>query len=76
MAKSGVENALWDAEAQLAGVPLSRLLGGTMQEIACGVSLGIRETPGALVAKVEEELRSGYQRSHPRAFGAMLRSAR
>src|SRR5215467_10172926 len=25
MAKSGVENALWDAEAKLAGLPLSRL---------------------------------------------------
>jgi O-succinylbenzoate synthase len=62
MAKSGVENALWDAAAQLKGVPLYKLLGGTMQEIACGVSLGIRENPQSLVEKVEEELRSGYQR--------------
>jgi o-succinylbenzoate synthase len=62
MAKSGVENALWDAEARLAGVPLSHLLGGSALEIACGVSLGIRESPDLLVAKVEEELRSGYQR--------------
>jgi o-succinylbenzoate synthase len=62
MAKSGVENALWDAEAILKGVPLSRLLGGTLEEIASGVSLGIRETPAALVNRVEEELRSGYQR--------------
>lgn len=62
MAKAGVENAVWDAEAQLKGVPLAKLLGGTLDEIACGVSLGIRETAGALVKKVEEELRSGYQR--------------
>jgi len=62
MAKSGVENALWDAEAKLAGVPLSNLLGGDKKEINCGVSLGIRETPQSLLAKVEEELRSGYQR--------------
>jgi O-succinylbenzoate synthase len=62
MAKSGVENAIWDAEAQLKGVPLSKLLGGTLDEIACGVSLGIRENPQSLVRKVEEELRSGYQR--------------
>jgi len=62
MAKSAVENALWDAQAHLAGVPLFRLLGGTMEEIACGVSLGIRENPDALLARVEEELRSGYQR--------------
>jgi O-succinylbenzoate synthase len=62
MAKSGVENALWDAAAQLKGVPLYRLLGGTTREIACGVSLGIRENPQSLVERVEEELRSGYQR--------------
>ncbi len=62
MAKSGVENALWDAEAQLKGLPLYQVLGGTLEEISCGVSLGIRENPQALVARVHEELRSGYQR--------------
>jgi O-succinylbenzoate synthase len=62
MAKAGVENALWDAEAQLKGVPLATLLDGTMKEISCGVSLGIRETPAALVRKVAEELSCGYQR--------------
>lgn len=62
MAKAGVENAIWDIESQQQGTPLWKLLGGTKQEIACGVSLGIRETPDALVNKVEEELRSGYQR--------------
>jgi O-succinylbenzoate synthase len=62
MAKSGVENALWHAEALLKGVSLSKLLGGAVPEIACGVSLGIRENPQSLVKKVEEELRSGYQR--------------
>ncbi|MGB6599064.1 MAG: o-succinylbenzoate synthase [Candidatus Acidiferrum sp.] len=62
MAKSGVENALWDAEAHLKGVPLSKLLGGTLDEIASGVSLGIRENSRSLVMRVDEELRSGYQR--------------
>jgi o-succinylbenzoate synthase len=62
MAKAGVEGALWDIEAQAKSLPLSRLIGGTLQEIACGVSLGIRETPRSLVKKVEEELASGYQR--------------
>jgi len=62
MAKAGVENAVWHAEAALKGMPLAKLLGGTLGEIACGVSLGIRESPQALVKKVEEELRSGYQR--------------
>jgi o-succinylbenzoate synthase len=62
MAKSGVENAVWDAEARLKKVSLSKLLGGSLTEIASGVSLGIRENPTSLVRRVEEELRSGYQR--------------
>src|SRR5258708_24457115 len=62
MAKSGVENALWDVEAQLKGVPLCNLLSGTMDEIAAGVSLGIRENPESLVKRWGEELRRGYPR--------------
>jgi len=62
MAKAGVENAIWQAEAEVKAVPLAKLLGGTLDEIACGVSLGIREDSQALVRKVEEELRCGYQR--------------
>jgi o-succinylbenzoate synthase len=62
MAKAGVENALWDIEAQQKGIPLWRLLGGTREEIACGVSLGIRENAVSLVNKVEQEIGSGYQR--------------
>jgi len=62
MAKAGVENAIWDIEAQQNAVPLTKLIGGTLDEIPCGVSLGIRETPQSLVKKVEEELRGGYQR--------------
>src|SRR6266568_4112189 len=62
MAKAGVENALWDIESQQQDVALWRLLGGTQQEISCGVSLGIRETPASLVSKVAEELACGYQR--------------
>jgi len=62
MAKAGVENALWDIEARQKNVPLSKLLGGTLTEIACGVSLGIRENPELLVEKVTAELSQGYQR--------------
>jgi o-succinylbenzoate synthase len=62
MAKAGVENAVWDIESQQKGVPLARLLDGTMDEIRCGVSLGIRENPQALVESVEKELSCGYQR--------------
>lgn len=62
MAKAGVENALWDAEAQQKATPLWKLLGGTQQRITCGVSLGIRENPESLLYKVEEELSCGYKR--------------
>jgi O-succinylbenzoate synthase len=62
MARAGVENALWDIEAQLKKLPLAKLLGGSWDEIRCGVSLGIRENPESLVKKVSEELKSGYQR--------------
>jgi len=62
MAKAGVENAIWDIEAQRRSVPLSRLVGGTRDEISCGVSLGIRENPQTLVEAVAKELASGYQR--------------
>jgi o-succinylbenzoate synthase len=62
MAKAGVENALWDVEAQQKGMPLAKLLGGTLEEIASGVSLGIRENPQSLLEKVGEELANGYQR--------------
>jgi O-succinylbenzoate synthase len=62
MAKAAIENALWDIEAQQKRMPLAKLLGGTLDEIACGVSLGIRETPQALLEKVHEELSNGYRR--------------
>jgi O-succinylbenzoate synthase len=62
MAKAGIESALWDAEAKLRGVPLWKLLGGTREEIPCGVSIGIKKTLDELVAEVEKELAAGYQR--------------
>ncbi len=62
MAKGGVETAIWDAEAKLKGVPLAKLLGGTRDEIACGVSIGIQPSINGLIAKVERELAAGYQR--------------
>lgn len=62
MAKAGLEAAVWDAEAKTKGMPLWKLLGGIQREIACGVSIGIQEDNDRLVAKIEEELASGYQR--------------
>jgi len=62
MAKGGVEAAVWDLEAKLAGLPLWRHLGGVRDEINCGVSIGLQETTETLVDKVARELESGYQR--------------
>ncbi len=62
MAKAGVEAAVWDLEAKLAGRPLWQHLGGVRDEINCGVSIGLQETTGALINKVAHELESGYQR--------------
>lgn len=62
MAKATLETAIWDAEAKWKGVPLSKLLGGTREEIPCGVSIGIKDTVEELAATVKKELAAGYQR--------------
>jgi O-succinylbenzoate synthase len=62
MSKAVIENALWDAEAKLKKWPLSKLLGGTRGEIACGVSIGIQDSIDQLMGKIETELAAGYQR--------------
>jgi len=62
MAKGCLEAAAWDAEAKQKGVPLAKLIGGTRQEIACGVSIGIKDSVEELVAAVKKELAAGYQR--------------
>ncbi len=62
MARAGVENALWDIEAQIRGVPLWQLLGGERAHIDCGVSLGIQSRTELLLESIARELASGYQR--------------
>jgi len=62
MAKAAIETAAWHLESVARGVPLYKLIGGTMDEIPCGVSLGIQPTIDKMVAKVEREVGAGYQR--------------
>ncbi|MGH9358030.1 MAG: o-succinylbenzoate synthase [Terriglobia bacterium] len=62
MAKAGLENALWDIEAQEKGMSLARLAGGSLEEIPCGVSIGIQSSVPELLKKIEKELAAGYQR--------------
>ena len=62
MAKAALETACWDLEAKRLKVPLWKHLGGINREIACGVSIGIQDTPEDLLGKIEHELDAGYQR--------------
>jgi O-succinylbenzoate synthase len=62
MAKAAIENACWDLEAKRAGIPLWKHLGGTRQEISCGVSIGIQDSPEMLLEKIRKEVDAGYQR--------------
>jgi len=62
MAKAALETAMWDAEAKQKNLPLAKLLGGTREEIPCGVSIGIKASTRDLITTVEKELAAGYQR--------------
>jgi len=62
MAKAALENALWDIAAQQQNLPLAKLVGGTLEEIPCGVSIGIQTSIASLLEKIERELAAGYQR--------------
>jgi O-succinylbenzoate synthase len=62
MAKAALENALWDIAAQQQNLPLAKLIGGTLQEIPCGVSIGIQTSVEELLEKVAVEVAAGYQR--------------
>jgi O-succinylbenzoate synthase len=62
MAKAILEMAAWDLYAQQRGEPLSRVLGGTRDRIASGVSIGIQDTLPQLREKIARELEAGYRR--------------
>ena len=62
MAKAAVEMASWALVAERDGMPLARLLGGTKTEIPTGISIGIQESPEALVARVGRALSDGYRK--------------
>src|SRR5437763_24891 len=51
-----------DLFARQQNVPLCRVLGGTRERIASGVSIGIQNSLDELAAHVERELAAGYRR--------------
>jgi o-succinylbenzoate synthase len=62
LAKAGLEMALWDLTGRMAGKSLRDTLGGERDRVPVGVSVGLQESPTALVKKVEEYTNQGYQR--------------
>ena len=73
MAKATIETACWDLEAKRAGVPLWKHLGGVRSELACGVSIGIQDTPEILLEKIRKEVDAGlpaYQDQNQTRLGS------
>ena len=62
MAKAAVEMGIWALFAERERVPLARLIGGTRDAIATGISLGIQDSPAALVERVGKALAQGYRK--------------
>lgn len=62
MAKAAVEMGCWELAARLQGLPLAKLLGGTRDRVATGISLGIQESPEALVERARSALAQGYRK--------------
>ncbi|MFQ6109941.1 MAG: o-succinylbenzoate synthase [Candidatus Aminicenantales bacterium] len=62
MAKAGLELALWDLLGKREGLPLWKIYGGEKEEIPSGVSVGIQDSPGQLLKRIECFLQEGYQR--------------
>jgi o-succinylbenzoate synthase len=61
MAKAALETALWDLQAKKEGIPLSKLIGGTMEAIPAGVVVGNPNLPEAL-KQIEGYLEQGFKR--------------
>lgn len=61
MAKAAIETALWDLQAKREGLPLSRLLGGTREEVPSGVVVGHPDLK-EVISQIEAYLEQGYKR--------------
>lgn len=62
MAKAAIEMGAWELVAQIQQVPLSKLIGGTRDRIATGISLGIQDSPQILAEKAKKCLDEGYNK--------------
>ena len=62
MARAAVEMGGWALWAEREQTSLARVLGGTRNMIATGISIGIQENPDVLVDKARAALSAGYQK--------------
>ncbi|MGD1010429.1 MAG: o-succinylbenzoate synthase [Candidatus Aminicenantales bacterium] len=62
MAKATIENGLLVLIATQSGVPLHALLGRPAKKIMSGISIGLKETPDALLAAVGSAVAKKYHR--------------
>ena len=62
MARATLENAVIDLIAKRKEIPLHALLGAPKKKVPSGISIGIQESPAALLAAVEEAVGKKYHR--------------
>lgn len=62
MARAAVEMGAWALWSEHEGTSLSRLIGGTRDEVQTGISLGIQNTPRDLAEKSVAAHAAGYQK--------------
>ena len=62
MAKAALEMGCWGISAERNELALSTLLGGTRDRVATGISLGIQDTPQALVERARSARIAGYNK--------------
>jgi o-succinylbenzoate synthase len=62
MAKAGLEMALWDLLGKRLNKSLRELFGGHRSRVDVGVSVGLQESPAALVTTVDGYVAQGYRR--------------
>jgi len=62
MAKAALENAFWDISAQSQDISLAALLGGTVDRVRAGVSIGIKSSLKDLLDTVAQRVDEGYGR--------------
>ena len=62
LAKAGVEMGVWDLLGKRQAKPLRELLGGVKPRVEVGVSVGLQDSPSALVERVDKYISNGYGR--------------